>query len=271
MNALSKSATSGGGIDGSTRSLLRAVLLLQVVGVRAQKPLRLAEIVQASGLPKTTCHRLLGVLCDEAMLRIDEMGRYGPGPMLLAMGMNFLRQTDVREIAHPAMLELTNRTGETTHLGILHFPWVVYIDKVESPHAVRMHSQIGAMNPIYRTGLGKALLAFSPDSLINEVCSSPLEATTRFSITEGDALRTDLALTRERGYSVDDVENEEGIRCIGAPIFGHDGRPVAAVSLAGPDMRLTLSVAHELGPVLVSVTRGISRQLGYRGAAGSVE
>jgi IclR family acetate operon transcriptional repressor len=167
------------------------------------------------------------------------------------------------------MVEFTSKTSETTHLGVLHFPFVVYIDKVESPHAVRMHSQVGAMNPVYRTGLGKALAAFSSDALIDEICAGPLEATTPNTITDGDALRADLLLTRERGYSVDDVENEEGIRCIGAPVLGHDGRPLAAVSLAGPDVRLTLEVAHALGPDLVAVTREISRQLGYRGTTGA--
>lgn len=258
-----------GGNEGVSRSVLRAVQLLQVVAVRARNPLRLNEIVQMTGLPKTTCHRLLGVLCDEGMIRTDDLGRYAPGPLLLAMGMNFLRQTDIRQIAHPAMVEFTNKTGETTHLGVLHFPFVVYIDKVESPHAVRMHSQIGAMNPLHRTGLGKALVAFSPETLIEEVCAGPLDATTRNTITDGDALRAELILTRERGYSVDDVENEEGIRCIGAPVLGHDGRPLAAVSLAGPDVRLTLRVAHTLGPELVAVTREISRRLGYRGTTGT--
>lgn len=268
MSDVSSLAGPGVSSDGVSRSVLRAVKILQIVAVSARGPLRLAEVVQISGLPKTTCHRLLGVLSDEGMIRTDDLGRYAPGPLLLAMGMNFLRQADIREIAHPAMVDFTNRTGETTHLGILHFPFVVYIDKVESPHAVRMHSQIGAMNPIYRTGLGKALLAFSAETLIEEVCAGPLAATTSRSITDGDALKVDLRLTRERGYSVDDVENEEGIRCIGAPVLGHDGRPVAAISLAGPEVRLTLEVAHELGPELVAVTREISHQLGYRGASG---
>lgn len=269
MKASSDGASSRVGNEGVSRSVLRAVQLLQVVAVRAREPLRLNEIVQMTGLPKTTCHRLLGVLCDEGLLRMDDSGRYAPGPLLLAMGMNFLRQTDIREVAHPAMVEFTSKTSETTHLGVLHFPFVVYIDKVESPHAVRMHSQVGAMNPVYRTGLGKALAAFSSDALIDEICAGPLEATTPNTITDGDALRADLLLTRERGYSVDDVENEEGIRCIGAPVLGHDGRPLAAVSLAGPDVRLTLEVAHALGPDLVAVTREISRQLGYRGTTGA--
>jgi IclR family acetate operon transcriptional repressor len=271
MSTLSKGRELdvGGAADGPSRSVVRAINLLKVVALQARQPVRLTDVVQMTGLPKTTCHRLLNVLCDEGLLRIDDYGRFAPGPLLLAMGMNFIGQADVREIAHPAMVEFTQLTGETTHLGVLHFPMVVYIDKVESPHAVRMHSQIGAVNPVYRTGLGKALIAFSSEELIAEVCAGPLEATTRNTITDGEALRADLILTRERGYSVDDVENEAGIRCIGAPILGHDGRPIAAVSLAGPDVRLTLKVAHELGPSLVAVTREISRQLGYRGTSGT--
>jgi IclR family acetate operon transcriptional repressor len=161
------------------------------------------------------------------------------------------------------MEELTKATRETCHLGILQFPWVVYLEKVESPLAVRMHSEVGAMNPLYCTGLGKALLAFSSADLIDSICAGEFKARTTQTITTAAGLREDLKRIRERGYSIDDVENEEGIRCVGAPIFDHDGNPIAAISLAGPANRITLPSTTQLGPMVAKAAFDVSRRLGF--------
>jgi IclR family acetate operon transcriptional repressor len=254
------------GIAGGSRSVTRALTLLETVALQAQSPLRLADIVSMSGLPKTTSHRLLGVLCGHGLLSVDEDGRYRPGALLLAMGTNFLRQTDLRDVALPSMQRLTEVTQETSHLGLLQFPWVVYVAKVESPQAVRMHSQVGAVNPLYCTGLGKALLAFSPQPLIDQVCAGPLPRRTDKTLTTSKALLKDLALIRERGYSIDDVENEPGIRCVGAPILNHEGKASAAISVAGPETRITMKDAPRIGNLVVTIASEISRSLGFADA-----
>lgn len=252
-----------GQVEGTSRSIARALQVLDTVAVRSREPVRLVDIVAETGLPKTTCHRILGTLTHSGLLRVDEQGRFGPGALLLAMGMNFLSQTDIRTLARPLMEELTAETQETCHLGVMQFPWVVYLEKVESPLAIRMHSEVGALNPIYCTGLGKSLLAFSPVDVVDQVCGMPMEARTEHTITNPEKLRLELNSIRERGFAIDDVENEVGIRCVGAPILGHDGNAVAALSLAGPENRLTMNVAMDLGPELAHTARRISAQLGY--------
>lgn len=252
--------------EGTSRAVSRALQILDMVAVRSREPVRLVDVVAHTGLPKTTCHRLLGTLTSNGLLRVDEDGRFGPGALLLAMGMNFLGQTDIRSLARPLMEELAMETQETCHLGVMQFPWVVYLEKVESPLAIRMHSEVGAINPMYCTGLGKALLAFSPPDVVDQVCESELEPRTERTITDPARLRVELARIRERGFAIDDVENEVGIRCVGAPIRGHDGNALAALSLAGPETRLTLEVALELGEQVATVAERISRQLGYRPA-----
>lgn len=250
--------------EGTSRSVARALQVLDVVAVRSREPVRLVDIVAETGLPKTTCHRILGTLTHMGLLRVDDQGRFGPGALLLAMGMNFLSQTDIRSLARPLMEQLAMETQETCHLGVMQFPWVVYLDKVESPLAIRMHSEVGAINPIYCTGLGKAVVAFSPPEVVDEVCELPLEARTPRTITSPGELRRELAKIRDRGFAIDDVENEAGIRCVGAPILGHDGNAVAALSLAGPETRLTLDVAMQLGASLLDTAQRISAQIGYR-------
>ena len=183
--------------ESASRSVIRSIAILEVVALHSHDPLRLVDIVAETSLPKTTCHRLLNVLTESGLLRCDDQGRYGPGALLLAMGMNFLNQTDIRSLARPRMEELTQLTQETCHLGILQFPWVVYVEKVESPLAVRMHSQVGAINPLHCTGLGKALLAFSPPELINTICSLPLQAMTPATITS--AVRLNLTINFDFG------------------------------------------------------------------------
>lgn len=252
-----------GEAENASRSVLRSIKILETVALHSKEPVRLIDVVARTGLPKTTCHRLLSVLAEKGLLRVDDQGRYGPGALLLAMGMNFLKQTDIRSFARPRMEELTKSTLETCHLGILQFPWVVYLEKVESPLAVRMHSEVGAMNPLYCTGLGKALLAFSSSDLIDSICSGELEARTAQTITTADRLKEDLEQIRARGYSLDDVENEEGIRCVGAPIFGHDGLPIAAISLAGPANRITIDSISHLGPMVAEAALDVSYRLGF--------
>lgn len=251
-------------VEGTARSVLRSLSILEAVALHSREPMRLVDVVARTGLPKTTCHRLLSVLTHEGLLRVDNQGRFGPGALLLAMGMNFLRQTDIRTLALPHMEKLTERTQETCHLGILQFPWVVYLEKVESPLAVRMHSEVGAVNPLYCTGLGKALLAYATPELIESVRSRPLERRTDNTITTSQGLLQELECIRSQGFAIDDVENEEGIRCVGAPIFDHDGEAIAAISLAGPANRLTLDVAHQLGAVVAQSALEVSRQLGFR-------
>jgi len=253
--------------EGTSRAVTRALQILDVVAVRSPEPVRLVDVVAQTGLPKTTCHRLLGTLANSGLLRVDEQGRFGPGALLLAMGMNFLSQADIRSLARPLMEQLVVETEETCHLGVIQFPWVVYLEKVESPLVIRMHSQVGAINPVYCTGLGKALLAFSPRELVDQVCEMEFKPRTERTITTPDQLRSELAKVRDRGFAIDDVENEQGIRCVGAPILGHDGNALAALSLAGPETRLTLDVALELGDRVASVARLISMQMGYQPSA----
>ncbi len=161
-------------------------------------------------------------------------------------------------------------TQETCHLGILQFPWVVYLEKVESPLAVRMHSQVGAINPLHCTGLGKALLPYSSAELINAICSLPLEPRTAKTITRAEDLQEELVRIRDRGYAIDDVENEEGIRCVGEPIFGYDGSPIAAISIAGPADRVTLKSVADLGPIVASAVLYVSHLLSFHSKSGNM-
>jgi DNA-binding IclR family transcriptional regulator len=127
---------------------------------------------------------------------------------------------------------LAAQTSETVHLALADFPSIVYVDKVDSPHPVRMFSRIGNQQPAYSTSVGKAMLAHASTETVEMVISNGMPARTSQTIITADRLRKELAVIRERGYSIDDIENEEGIRCVAAPIFDQSGTSLSGISVS---------------------------------------
>jgi DNA-binding IclR family transcriptional regulator len=230
---------------GAAKTLVKALRLVEVISQRPEG-LTLAEASRVSGLPKPTAHRVLGPLVQARILRIDGAGVYRLGMQCLVLGTAFLESLDLREEARDVLAELVERTGETCHLGVLDGARIVYIEKVESSHAVRMFSKVGLTNPVHSTGLGKAMAAFSDERVIEEVIAAGLPRRTPRTTTDPEAFRAELESIRRRGYAVDNVENEDGIRCVAAPVRDHTGTVVAGISVAGPQYRLTLDRVSEL-------------------------
>lgn len=247
-----------------SQTLDRALGALLRIGESGSRGLTLAECSASLGYSKPTVHRILRTLANRGFLRVDrERGLYTLGVANLRLGMAFLEQLDLRSEALPTLRELGDRTGETVHLGVLDGSDVVYIEKVESKHAVRMFSQIGRTMPAYSTGVGKAILAYLPDEDLERALPKRLEARTRATITDRKELLRHLAEVRRRGYSTDEVENEEGIRCVGAPVFDHTGAACAGISVAGPANRVTPDRTLELGELVQGSALAISRRIGF--------
>ncbi|MQA27909.1 MAG: helix-turn-helix domain-containing protein, partial [Micromonosporaceae bacterium] len=207
----------------------------------------LGELSGGLGLPKPTLLRLLAPLREARLVEPHgESGRYRLGPQTARLGQLYLERMDLRAVAAGALKRLASTCGETAHLGVPDPPWVVYVDKVECAHPVRMVSRIGARQPMHSTALGKAWLAHAGEEAVARVIDAGLERRTPGTITAPSRLREELSRVRATGHAVDDVENERDIRCVAAPLFDHTRRPVAAVSVAGPDFRLTAARVPEL-------------------------
>lgn len=254
-----------------TKSLDRALTILLEIAGRGERGMTLSECSVVLGYSKATTHRILQTLTRREFLRLDEeRGTFTLGVTNLRLGIEFLENIDLRREALPMLRVLAETTAETAHLGRLSHTDVVYIEKVESSHAVRMYSRVGDTMPAYSTGIGKAVLAFLDESELERHLPPALERRAANTITDRDALREELRRTRERGYSLDDIENEDGIRCTGAPIFDHTGRVQAGLSVAGPATRMTMSRLRELGPHVRVQADLVSARLGFR-AAGTGE
>jgi DNA-binding IclR family transcriptional regulator len=249
-----------------TKSLDRALSVLLEIAGRGERGMTLSECAGVLGFSKATTHRILQTFMRRGFVRLDEeRGTFTLGVTNLRLGIEFLESIDLRREALPTLRALAESTGETAHLGRLSGTEVVYIEKVESSHAVRMYSRVGDTMPAYSTGVGKAILAFLEEAEVERHLPDVLVARAVNTITDREALRHELRRTRARGFSLDDVENEDGIRCTGAPVFDHSGRVQAAISVAGPATRMTVERLQELGPVVRAQANAVSARVGYLG------
>lgn len=242
-----------------SQAVSRALAIVDMCEVR---PRTINELAAALDVHPTTALRLVQTLVKSHYLRL-ESGTYHLGPRLAELGAVVLAGLDLRSIAAPVLARLSALTGETVHLAERVGPTVIYVDKVESIHPLRMYSQIGRSAPLHCTGVGKAILAGSPD-LLEAVRNGKVELPrfTDRTLTTVDDLLADAAATRERGYSEDDEEHEATINCIAAPIRGARGTVIGAVSIAAPVHRLSLADLREFAPYLTESAGELSRAMG---------
>jgi DNA-binding IclR family transcriptional regulator len=231
--------------------------------------LGVSDISRALGLKKATTHRLLASLRRRGIVAQDPVSRrYRLGLKLWELGQMATTQIDWIGRVRPLLQELTDRVGETTHLAVLNDGQVLYVEKVESTRSLRMPSQVGRRLPAHCTGVGKALIAFLPEEVTRAiVVRRGLTRFTRNTITDPALLEAELARVRERGYSVDNEEIEEGLVCIGAPIRDHSSHVVAAVSMAGPSSRVRPETIEVHARAVVEIAAEMSALLGSQAVA----
>ena len=160
-------------------------------------------------------------------------------------------------------LGLADSSGETVQLAILDHLTVLYIRIRESRQAIRLSSGLGSRAPAHCTGVGKALLAYQPPEVVQQVIDNGLKRFTEGTLTDPDKLRAELATIRVRGYAIDDEEIEVGLRCVAAPIRDHSGQVVAAISVAAPVQRMSKKQVQATIPSVIAAAENISRRLGF--------
>ncbi|PYF84628.1 MULTISPECIES: IclR family transcriptional regulator [Marinomonas] len=220
-------------------SLDKALNLLQEVCV-AEVPLRFADLVEKTDLPKATAHRILMSLTEKGLVRFDEFTQlYHPGYGLLELAHQAWAKIDIRDIAADQIKYLWDETGETIHLAVLDRGDVIYIDKLESQKSLRLFSAVGKKGPAYCTGVGKAMLAFlSEDQLVAAIKEQSFTKHTDTTLINEQMLRDDLIKIRESKVSLDLEEHEEGIQCAASVILNHRNEPIAALSITAPKFRV---------------------------------
>jgi DNA-binding IclR family transcriptional regulator len=237
-------------------SVDRALRLLLLVGRRSG--IRLSEASEALGVAPSTAHRLLAMLAFHDFVRQDgDRHGYVAGPALAEIGRARVEAADLRRLARPVVEDLAARTAETVHLAVLDGRMVRYLDAVESTRALRVAARTGRSLPAHCTAAGKALLAaLAPRQVSARLAGVDLEAMTDRSITAHGVLARQLATARRLGRAVNLEESEDGVASVAATARDRAGRPVAAISVAGPVARMDAARRDLLaGEVRAAVAR----------------
>jgi IclR family KDG regulon transcriptional repressor len=220
----------------SLNPLGKVFLILEEVVSKQDRGVTYSEVVAALKLPKASVHRILKDLTELGYLTFNpDSKRYSGSLRLASLGAEVMSHFHLREHIRPYLLELHRETDHTTNMGVMDGTVGVFLDKIESrDFGIKLFSEIGKTFPLYCTGLGKALLAFSPVGTLERLLETPLRALTEKTITDPEELKKDLSVIRQRGYAVDNEEITRGIMCVAAPVFGFFGETVCAVSLTFP-------------------------------------
>lgn len=245
-------------------SVARAFAILTLLGKKGR--LTLSQLCRDLKIPKSTAFSILETLeKEQAVVREDETGMYSLGIRLLELGQEAQANFELRRVASPVLQQLNREIDETVHLTVLDNDEVLYVDCYESSKRLRTYSVIGVRAPLYCTAVGKAILAFLDDDermkLLNHM---RFERFTPKTITDRKGLLHELEEVRRLGYSIDDIEHEEGVRCVGAPIYNNRGRVCASLSISGPASRITEERIPFFAQKAIETAQEISRRLGFR-------
>ena len=229
-----------------------------------QRSIGLEELSREIKLAKPTVYRFLLTLQELGYARRVENERWAFSMKMFTVGSRALDHLDLHAAARPVAEALADELDETIHMGVLDGDSAVYVLKIESKYHIRMYSRVGRRMPLYCTAIGKVLLAYSNEEERNAALKGiKLLAITKNTITSRAALDVELAQVRQQGYALDNEEREEGLHCIGAPIFDYTGAIVATLSVSWPSFRYERGdEAGKVDKVKAAAAR-ISHTLGY--------
>jgi IclR family KDG regulon transcriptional repressor len=240
------------------QSLARGLKILDLLG-QSQDGISITELAEILSVDKGSASRLVSTLARYGYAEKDEVTRrYHLGSQVVSLSRSVLTRLPLREAAKPFLRQMMERTGECAHLAVPAQGRVLYIDQVESPATLRVNAQVGTMNPLHCTALGKALLAFGDVEI-----PDTLERYTPQTIKSKRALQQHLDEIRQTGYAVDDEEFDNGVRCIAVPIFDFRGKAVGSIGISGPASRVTHERLPELAATVIEIGKALSERMTF--------
>jgi DNA-binding IclR family transcriptional regulator len=240
------------------QSLARGLKILDILS-QAQDGVSITELAERLGVDKGSASRLVATLAGYGYAEKDEQTRrYHLGSQVVTLSRSLLTRLPLREAAKPFLRELMERTGECAHLAVPAQGKVLYIDQVESPATLRVNAEVGTMNPLHCTALGKVLLAFGDLEIPTD-----LEAFTQHTLIDSGRLRKNLEQIRRQGYALDDEEFDLGVRCIAVPLWNFRGKLVGSMGVSGPATRVTPERLPELTAIVLELGKSLSERLSF--------
>jgi DNA-binding IclR family transcriptional regulator len=247
------------------KSLIKVLDIIDAVAEEGKAGIR--ELASQLGFPPSTIHRILSTLVARGYFSQDPATKqYALSVRFLELGTMVQDQFHLTSIARPHLKRLMLEAKESVNLAIQAGDKVVYLDHVKSDYSMlRLFTRPGAQAPLYCTGVGKLFLSRMDERELDTY----LRTTERIPFTphtlvDAQDIRMELQQIRNQGYSVDNEEMEEGVRCVGSLIMDHTENPAGAVSISGAAMRITADRIELIGKMVKECTREISMQMGFR-------
>ncbi|EHI99716.1 transcriptional regulator, IclR family [Clostridium sp. DL-VIII] len=240
-------------------AILRGIEILRFVG-NSQEPVTIAEISKQLNIPKTSVFNIVNALISEEFLAINNarLKSYELGIGAFELGSLYLNKIELTNIAGNILERLSNDVGETVFLAVVNNNELVYVDKREST------GNLGSRTSMYSTSLGKAILAaYDRVQLENYFEKVAFVPKTKNTIIDKETLIKNLNEIRERGYSISDEENEEGLFCIAVPIYNRAGQVIAALSVSSPKTKINAERIILFKENAIKASLDISRKMGF--------
>jgi DNA-binding IclR family transcriptional regulator len=234
----------------SNGALGKALAILEAIAEDA-RPIAVPDIVDATGLPRQTVHRVLKQLEELGLVDRDPIReRFSPGERLAHLGMRSISARLSRGPAHKILVDIVNQIGETCNIGMMESNEVVYIDRVECDWPLRVQFHPGSRVPVHCTAIGKLLLAHMDEEARREVLSiAKLTRYTKHTMTDRRELEAHFELIRQQGYAVNDQEDAIGLVAVAVPIRNAEGEVVAGLAVHAPIPRFTVDDATKRLPL----------------------
>ncbi|MGI5966067.1 MULTISPECIES: IclR family transcriptional regulator [Anaerotruncus] len=231
----------------------------------SEPELGISEISKRMQIGKSTAFRLVSTLMYAGFLEQNpENSKYYLGTALLQLSRLVMNRMNIIRDAHPYLVKLSGKIGETVHLVVLNGYNAMFADKVKGTSIANMGSSIGVTIPAHGTASGKVLLSYKSDEEIEDyLLHVKLEQYTLHSLTRPEQVREAIANARINGYAEDLEETEEGLRCLAVPIFNFNGNPAGSISISGASSRMERNWSVYLEEIRAAAAE-ISQKLGYR-------
>lgn len=240
-----------------------ALRTMDVLELLTRGPMTVTEVSRELGIPKTSAFDILSALCSRRFAQCDDQKRYSLGLSAYRIGMAYIGGTDLYTAGHARLGQLCRKLQQTVYMAVEDRGCVVYIDKAEQDAPIRFTRKSGDRNELYRTGLGKAIMALRPELV--DTLDFPLPRMTATTVCTREDLMQELENTRQRGYALDLGEDNRLLRCIAVPLLDRDGVAIGALSCSMLVSEFETTNINSVAAELTAAALDISGALGYTG------
>jgi IclR family acetate operon transcriptional repressor len=250
---------------GGVQSLARAFLILEAMA-DAGGEIGLSQLAAEAHLPPATIHRLVRTLVDLGYVRQEPSRQYSLGPRLMRLVDTSTKRLEA--LARPYMSEVVEALGESVNLAVLDGEDIVYVAQVQpSQNFMRMFTEVGRRANPHATAVGKAILARMPEDEVLELLGrTGMPRRTELTLTTPPELFADLERVRDRGYALDNGEQELGVRCVALSV--PDAPRPMALSMSGPLTRMSDVMIEKAAPILRTAAERVGAELAGEASRG---